>query len=588
MKNGKRWLALTAALCMAMPSMTAFAAPGDPGESVGTGNVEYDPKVVAPYYNVVLPTINDGTYDFVMDPYQELPKYDSETYNTPKTVYFSQTTPAQLQNAEKSLATGATSDKELYVLKYDNTTTNGTDASGSPDAANLTTIAGKLKTEFVTSGGINTSKTTSNLYVWVPDTSATVAPEGKFVMLTKDNVLDYCTAFDSNNKAIAKPSTGTISSGIDSLKFNVKYNSGDFVFDNVLYEAGYVDLATTTYDISEYVSVNSSTGAISFDATKKTLYVTKDNGTSYDAVTSADFGTYVELVEATTTKTNVSDVVKIVNKSSADTTVTATVTVENAGSLKFVEAANLAGADANVNMQVLEKHGNASTTTPKDVKLNTTNNKIEAVVSFDLAGKSDVADYNTYQGDIIDATGGHEYVRYNKPTMAYDTAEFSIQADTAPGTATNKDAWAAYVEELKDAYVPGTGGQPGTPQRTKIEVVYTLQNDVNDDLNGPSEINVGTFNWAGTGADLTLWFAINATGNGGFTDSAKLTSISVKKGDGTYYTSTSAADLAKVTFVSGGNADGWAGIKWTDLASFGITSFDEMKLTYDGQIYVVK
>ena len=50
MKNGKRWLALTAALCMAMPSTTAFATGAD---VTGEGNIEYDPRLVAPYYHVV-------------------------------------------------------------------------------------------------------------------------------------------------------------------------------------------------------------------------------------------------------------------------------------------------------------------------------------------------------------------------------------------------------------------------------------------------------------------------------------------------------------------------------------------------------
>lgn len=554
MKNGKRWLALTAALCMAMPSTTAFATGAD---VTGEGNIEYDPKIVAPYYHVVLPTITDETYNFILDPFKELPKYDSVTYQANKTAYFTQTAPETLKNPEST-----TTDGKLYVAKYTEVATAGVPAA--------------LKAEFVDASGAIVKANTKNYFVWVPDEDN--MPEGKYVELTAANVLDYCTAKDANSDVIPKPDTGTITSGIDMLEFNAKYNSGDFVFDNKLYELGYEELGTgasTPYTIDEFVDVDSS-GTVSIPATgKKTLYTADAAGNTYTPVDATNVANYVEVVDAVLTKTDVSDTFKIVNKSSADTTVTATVTVENAGSLEFLTAAPATGsADASVWLQITGSYG---TTTPtavtESVELDTTNNVIEGEVSFDLAGLSDVTKYNTYMGDEIEATGGHEYVRYNMPSMSYESAELKLSIE-ANGDAASDAAWAAYVEELKDAYVPGANGQPGTTQKTKINVVYTLENDA-------AEVAVGDSMWNGT----TLWFAINETGDGGFADHDLLTSVSVKKAStGNYTTFTDAADLAKVTFA----ANGWAGITWADLESLGQESGSvELKLTYDGVVYVV-
>lgn len=553
MKNGKRWLALTAALCMAMPSTTAFATGAD---VTGEGNIEYDPKIVAPYYHVVLPTITDETYNFILDPFKELPKYDSVTYQANKTAYFTQTAPETLKNPEST-----TTDGKLYVAKYTEVATAGVPAA--------------LKAEFVDASGAIVKANTKNYFVWVPDEDN--MPEGKYVELTAANVLDYCTAKDANSDVIPKPDTGTITSGIDTLGFNAKYNSGDFVFDNKLYELGYEELGTgasTPYTIDEFVDVDSS-GTVSIPATgKKTLYTANTAGTTYTPVDATNVANYVEVVDAVLTKTDVSDTFKIVNKSSADTTVTATVTVENAGSLEFLTATPATGsADASVWLQITGSYGTTPTAVTESVELDTTNNVIEGEVSFDLAGLSDVTKYNTYMGDEIEATGGHEYVRYNMPSMSYESAELKLSIE-ANGDAASDAAWAAYVEELKDAYVPGANGQPGTTQKTKINVVYTLENDA-------AEVAVGDSMWNGT----TLWFAINETGDGGFADHDLLTSVSVKKAStGNYTTFTDAADLAKVTFA----ANGWAGITWANLESLGQESGSvELKLTYDGVVYVV-
>lgn len=567
MKNAKRWLAIASALCMTVPSMTAFAA--DEASATGSGSVEYDPKVVAPYYHVVLPTITDSTYDFILDPFKELPKYDNVTYPTAsaKTAYFTQVKPETLKNPEST-----NTDGKLYVAKYNPVST------GVPAA---------LKAEFVDTNGGIAKKGDKGYFVWVPDEDN--MPEGKYVELTAANVLDYCTAKDNNGDVIAKPSTGTITSGIDSLQFNAKYNSGDFVFDNVLYELGYDELglagtSTETYSIDEFVNVDTA-GTVTIPATgKKTLYVKAAAAATYTAVDSSNVAQYIEVVDAVMTKTDASDSVKIVNKSSADTTVTATVTVENAGSLEFLNAAPAAGdATASVYLIIEGKHGmTPAAITPEPVDLDTTNNVIIGEVSFDLVGLDDVTKYNTYQGDEIEATGGHEYVRYNMPSMTYDTAELNLKIN-ANGDAASDDAWAAYVEELKDAYVPGTGGQPGTAQKTKINVVYTLTNDVNK----PTRVNAHDVQWDRTMNPIVMWFT--ATSTTGFTDSSKLSKISVKKNDGSgdYTITTAAADLAKVTFA----ANGYAGITWDDLTNtFGLdgnASSAEIIFEYDGVEYVI-
>lgn len=556
MKNGKRWLAATAALCMVMPSATAFAT----GANVtGSGNVEYDPQIVAPYYHVVLPTITDSTYDFILDPFKELPKYDAVTYQANKTAYFTQTKAETLKNPEST-----NSDGKLYIAKYTDVTAAG--------------VAAALKAEFVDTNGAIVKAGNKSYFVWVPDEDN--MPEGKYVELTAANVLDYCTAKDAAGAVIPKPATGTITTGIDALEFNAKYNSGDFVFDNALYELGYEELGTVggtseTYTIDEFVDVDAS-GTVSIPATgKKTLYTADAAGTTYTPVDSTNVTTYVEVVDAVLTKTDASDTFKIVNKSSADTKVTAKVTVENAGSLTFLSAAPATGdTDASVFLQIGGQYGATTPTTIAEaVEPDTTNNTIEGEVTFDLTGLSDVTKYNTYQGDEIEATGGHEYVRYNKTSMEYDSAELHLSL-VANGDAASRDAWGAYVKELEDAYVPGASGQPGTTQKTKINVVYTLANDA-----AYTPIT-GSY-----GNDGSVWFAIDAT-NGGLTDHNLLTAASVKQADGSF-APVAAADLAKIEFDSSIN---WAHIPWANIVAIGHPSSEStivLRFTYNNQNFEV-
>ena len=89
-----------------------------------------------------------------------------------------------------------------------------------------------------------------------------------------------------------------------------------------------------------------------------------------------------------------------------------------------------------------------------------------AVSGVDVSASS--SDIITYMGDIEDATGGHQFKAYLKPTMNYQKAEFTL-VGIANSDATGADAWDAYAESLRTS---ATNMRPG------ITVVYDILDDV--------------------------------------------------------------------------------------------------------------
>ena len=192
-----------------------------------------------------------------------------------------------------------------------------------------------------------------------------------------------------------------------------------------------------------------------------------------------------------------------------------------------------------------------------------------------MTGADNLNDYIAYQGPIINATGGHDILRYNNPNMVYQMAELNLKVQTndvhgMTGTdqETAEAAWGEYVKGLKD----------GTYTKPQVEVVYTLTNAVN----APTYTAItGSY-----GNDGSIWFE-RVAGQGGFTDHSKLTAASVKQTNGTY-TDVSASDLAKIVFPA--SPAGWATVSWANLTAMGQSGTEStvvLRITYDGQNYEV-
>lgn len=288
----------------------------------------------------------------------------------------------------------------------------------------------------------------------------------------------------------------------------------------------------------------------------------------------------MELVEAVVKNTNTSDKFVIVNKSSAATDVKAEVTVVNPEGLEFLAAAPTAtNLGANVFMQIENGKGTKGSITPgtPEVVSKKTDGSVTGTVTVSLAGADNINDYLSYQGaPVAELGGGHEILRYNKPTMNYQIAELNLKVVTndvagissADDKKTAEAAWGAYVKGLKD----------GTYTKPDVDVVYTLSNAVN----APTYTAItGSY-----GTDGSIWFERSA-GQGGFTDHSKLTAASVKQTDGSYR-DVSTADLAKIEFPS--SAAGWANVTWDNLKAIGqppLESTVVLRLTYDGGHYEV-
>lgn len=549
MRNGKKWLAVATALCMAVPSMTVFA---DQSTGVtGSGSLEYDSKEIKDFYKVVLPTITDSTYGFTLDPTGILNSYDSVNYPGSTSVYFTTTgTPATLSNKED----GTNTDQKLYVVEYKVVQGASGDATSAEIKTLLTTAGGTGATE---AAGVTAWNPAKTYCVWGP--VADELPLGEYVELTLANVNKYCTVTDNS---------GTME--VNFREDNNVLDTDKPVFDKVLYEKVYTDISTlASYDALDYVTVDASGAVTGLKENGEKLYVASTaTPPVYTEVTASNYSTYLEYTKAVPAYLGTSDTVKIVNKSNKQQTVTAKVTVTNPDGLNFVAAPLTGGetvttADINMTLSYTVDGGNAT----NKVVANTAASGDPAVYGLeftvDLDGADDPdTDYNVYKGGLNPATQGHKYERYIKSDMTYSEAEFSFTATIATN-AQAEPAWKAYAKSLEDAYKAD-----GVAKVPSIDVVYKITGG-----EALPEVAV-TGAWATDG----LWFSLD----GNAIDLAKIVAVSVMQADGSY------ADANTSIFVVDPNSTSYAKVTWQDLVDAGSDGTNvEFKVTYEGKVYVV-
>lgn len=549
MRNGKKWLAVATALCMVVPSMTAFA---DETGATGSGSLEYDSKEVKDFYHVVLPTITESTYGFTLDPTGILNDYDPTNY-AGGSVYFTKTgTPAALSNKEDGTAT----DQKLYVVEYKVLAGSGT--GGVATAAEIKAALTAAATAATEDDGVTAWAPANTTYcVWGP--VANDLPNGEYVELTLANVNEYCTVTDNAGTA-----------EVDFRADNNVLDTDKPVFDKVLYEKVYTDINTLTYDVLDYVTVDANGTVTGLKDNGKTLYVMDTTGANPTptAITASDYSTYLEYTKAVPAYAGTSDTVKIVNKSNKQQTVTAKITVTNADGLNFV-GTPLTGSEtvatADINME-LSYDVDASGTPIKEYVANTAASGdpatygVEFTVALNGADDPDT-DYNVYRGGIDPATKGHKYERYMKSDMDYSEVDFTFTATIATNNQA-EPAWKAYAQALKDAYEAD-----GVAKTPSIDVVYEITGGASSAVQLP----------AGDWDAGYLWF-----GDGHFTDQDKWNAATITVVN-TVDGSTGTLAPSDLTLASGYAAITW--VTLTDVGDHDGSGNFTIRIVYDGETY---
>lgn len=466
-RSHTRILALALAAGLLVPStvpVTTFAA-DDFKQSNSTGAIENDNSTLPNIKNVVLPAIDNNTYNFRLDVDGLLSQYSSD-YVSGKDFYFS---------SIRTAATVAPTTTGQFLVESSYTVVE--DLSSASDI-----LTGTFMTTLATTSltAIDDTKL-ANYYIWQPDD--TDPGNGKFTKLTADifqSIFEITVDTTDTDKITAMAIDGG-----SSLS-----GAAADVWDGNIYTVAYAaidgeDAATRYYP----------NGTLLTRATidNKTLYVSTDDpaGNVDPAnITLAD-ASNATYTAAVTEYTNTSAPQTITNKSSFDIGVTAEVTVTAPG-LVFDDDSFSANGPG--------------TTPTANITLNITDGTYKSTVSSDGTAaayyviKGTGASAIRYQGaenDTDPETGSRNYYRYVQPNLDYKSASFSLEgdADIDSSDAGRTAAWDAYIDSV----------EAGTATAPKIDVVYKFV-EVKEDAATPGYY-IGTDNSTFTvkTADIDFW-----------------------------------------------------------------------------------
>lgn len=496
MRKLNKSIAVLTAATMVLSPVSVFAATGST-TSEGNSVIENDNSTAPSYSRIVLPTVAANQYDFTLDPEGLLEKYNDYTEAT---LYFANSIAASIVNPEST-----TSDGKLYV----------------PDITKDTTGIDDLKAA-ITAADSKVSAVGPGLYLWVPDTNAgALAYAGTYLPITAENIDTY---FDI---------TYTNDTTVNSVAVKAKHLAGKVVCDGNIYKDDYRQFDPSKDDLTDYGTISEDGQTFTYN---EGLYV-KESGNPV-AIDSSNESKYIEFTAADSGYSDTSDVITITNKSTFETTVTATITVENTGDLAFGTSSTLTTEDLYIAITDGGSNTKAvATTTVDDTTV------ASATLSVDLAAPSmSPITYQTEQTDPV--TGGHVYAQYEPTGVAYNSVDLTITGASKTG-----DKYEEYLESLT------------AESRPTINVVYSFENDS----------NAATVAASGTWSGSTLWLSVDGTN--GFATTP--TSVKVSDDGSTY---------ANVSYTYEGN--GWISIPWSNITAAGCTTGKYVEIIVSGTRYL--
>jgi hypothetical protein len=457
-------------------SITAFAD----GGVDGAGAVEYDNSVDVSYDSITVPTLVGTTYNFQLDPRDELHTFDSDTYareagaSNPG-VYFHSQKSGGGAKIEKSDAQNAV---DIYKLEKKEVT------SGAADWKAVVTA--------VNSDGEATT-VTAGFYVWTPAEFAagdvvtgttTAGKKGVFTELNASNVGTYFEIGEAD------------SDGKYEITMKANHLAGATVCDGKLYKDTYTAITTAiqdnppTVDLKEYVELETDGKSIK---TVKEVYKANSDNTGYVKAEVSD----IKFTAANIVYQNVTDKVVVVNKSTKKKTVKAVVTMSNVDGLSFNDSDDFTDVKtASVFFKATDG------TADNDAVLTKGETTATATYTLDVEGANVKSTQIKYQGGTNPKTGGHNYYNYPAFGTTYNSNSFWLVGNANTNADDDsKAAWKAYGEALEAAY----DSETTTAATPKINIVYT----VTDYQEAPSSYTV-TFNSNG-GSDVTAQ-TVNAGG----------------------------------------------------------------------------
>jgi len=411
MKFKRAMAALLSATMVLGTGITAFATSDPAGyqanengyNATGTGTIEYDNSSEVVIDQITVPTVSDTAYNFQLDPMLIMKKNDSATYNSAAALYFAVKKAAIIDTSEAYFYSEYTA-KDNY-------------------AADITVTDGEI------------TAVTGDIYVYVPDTDENKEGLGKHIPVTAENASDYF---------IVKEGAATVRTG-SLVALEDADDSTKGVFDGKVYGKTYTAFdATKEYALADY---------------KDNVYV-EDEVTSgkYNAVAETD----IKTVTPDTTYGNQSEVATLINKSTKNKTVKATVTLSNTTGINIVQSETLSGNEASMYM--------VATDTANEkvfLKANDEGTQASAIFKLNIAAP-DVDDMLTYRTNVVNAnTGSHNYAKYAPVGMEdkYNSGNFAIVAGINSSD-TNVDlieSWKDYSKTIESA-----------DDRLKVDVVYEI------------------------------------------------------------------------------------------------------------------
>ena len=471
MKNRKRLMAVLLAAALATTSMTALA--DGTQKSTGTSTVENDnselpkPGVI----DVLLPTINSGTYDFTIDQGQLLEEYDDEnSYDSNSYVYFNTvSTPAAIVPANNHYyvtdytEVDATHQGASFKNAIIHASTGMTDLMKEEDLAkNLATAEASIQ---YSAGGY---------YVWAPKADVDTG-EGEFVKITSENVKKLFDVVYNAEGYIDTTKTVLKTKNNKTEETNGNSNNG-FLFDGKIYQCDFVE-QTDGNKLAEYITYDADKkGKDAFVAIKDGLYVTVGAVKSATAtpvalklasaeslfVTGTSLSTYKK---AETKKIDQSESAKIENKTAYPLAITAKVELVSCDGLNVTSSALATSSATPATIRV--GIGTVSGTSLENVEYLSGTSTASGQVSYVLKSKYDTnsdgvveitsksgLELNKYQSSAkVATTGSHKYFNYvtanvgEHTTATCPSVSFAIKAEINHGEG-SEEGWKKYVDSL--------------------------------------------------------------------------------------------------------------------------------------------